>query len=216
MAKNGRRIAFVWLEDQKRDMGRQTVNLDPYGPFDRVFVEQENKDVAGTLNWPSLEERERLMEYIRPGDVVFVNCFSCWSANSIDLVSTLDRLREKDVDIVFIEPALDTRTEEGRRILRLVRSLVSLDADYGSRRRKAGLKKAKEEGRPLGRPRAPLPENFSQLCLAWAERRMTAQEICAKCNMKLSTFYSRARRLGFYPQRASKDEKKREKAGKED
>lgn len=58
-----------------------------------------------------------------------------------------------------------------------------------------GIKKAREEGTPLGRPRIREPEDFRIIAEAWQVKKIKACEAAIQCGMGVSTFYRRVRDL---------------------
>lgn len=63
-----------------------------------------------------------------------------------------------------------------------------------------GIKKAKESGVALGRPKLQMPENFEELLREWESGNLKADMAARACGMGISTFYRRVR--------SYKDEKK--------
>ena len=57
------------------------------------------------------------------------------------------------------------------------------------------LEKAKAKGVKFGRPAAPLPDNFHQVCQAWRGKEITLHQAASACAMPVGTFYAKAVRL---------------------
>lgn len=56
-----------------------------------------------------------------------------------------------------------------------------------------GIKKAREEGKQLGRPKIREPEDFISIAKTWERKEITAHEAAVRCGMGTSTFYRRVR-----------------------
>lgn len=56
-----------------------------------------------------------------------------------------------------------------------------------------GIRKAKEEGKALGRPRLREPKDFQEIAVEWSKKKISAAEGARLCNMGVSTFYRRMR-----------------------
>lgn len=52
-----------------------------------------------------------------------------------------------------------------------------------------GIKKAKERGVALGRPKLQMPENFEELLREWENGNLKADIAARACGMGVSTFY---------------------------
>lgn len=64
-----------------------------------------------------------------------------------------------------------------------------------------GIRKAKEEGKTLGRPRLKEPEGFMEVVRLWSEGRMNVHDAAKLCKMGVSTFYRRVKDLRTAAQR---------------
>lgn len=62
-------------------------------------------------------------------------------------------------------------------------------------RQMEGIKKAKEQGKALGRPKITEPEDFLAITKAWERKEVSAPEAARLCKMGVSTFYRRVRYL---------------------
>ena len=59
------RYAYMMLDHIEKDVSRQAMQLDTIGNFDKIFVERLSPRAD------KLEQRQRLLELLAPGDVVF-------------------------------------------------------------------------------------------------------------------------------------------------
>lgn len=55
-----------------------------------------------------------------------------------------------------------------------------------------GIAAAKAKGKHLGRPKAELPDNWSEVITAWKAGQITAVEAMRRTGLKRSTFYKMA------------------------
>lgn len=147
---------------------------------------------------------------------MYQNLLNKLDANSVLFVKSLDRLgrnyhelheqwslitKEKQADIVIIDaPLLDTRREKnllGTLISDLMLSLLSYCSvnEYNMihQRQAEGIAAARAKGVRFGRPARPLPENFSDICRAWRNNKLTTKEAAELCQMPLSSFKYRAK-----------------------
>ena len=67
--------------------------------------------------------------------------------------------------------------------------------DQQRQRQAEGIAAAKKKGVRLGRPPAPLPDNFRQICQDWQDKKLTLQQAADACNMPSTTFYTKAMKV---------------------
>ena len=97
----------------------------------------------------------------------------------------LDTRRGKDLMGTFLSD-----------IVLQVLSFVAENERSSIRQRQAeGIAAAKAKGVKFGRPAAPLPDNFHQVCQAWRGKEITLHQAASACAMPVGTFYAKAVRL---------------------
>lgn len=78
-------------------------------------------------------------------------------------------------------------------------ALYELTLSYAEEERKVrqreGIRRAKMEGKRLGRPKIQGSEDFEQIVKDWEEKRLLVTEAAAMSGMGISTFYRRVREL---------------------
>jgi len=85
-------------------------------------------------------------------DVVMAWDVSRLSRSLVDLVTTLDELHACGIDLYLHQQAIDTTTPAGKAMFQMCGVFAEFERGILSERVKAGLNRAKEEGKVLGRP----------------------------------------------------------------
>ena len=85
-------------------------------------------------------------------DVVLAWDVSRLSRSLVDLVTTLDELHACGIDLYLHQQAIDTTTPAGKAMFQMCGVFAEFERGILSERVKAGLNRAKEEGKTLGRP----------------------------------------------------------------
>ena len=85
-------------------------------------------------------------------DVVLAWDVSRLSRSLVDLVTTLDELHACGIDLYLHQQAIDTTTPAGKAMFQMCGVFAEFERGILSERVKAGLNRAKAEGRVLGRP----------------------------------------------------------------
>jgi DNA invertase Pin-like site-specific DNA recombinase len=113
------------------------------------------------LNRPELR---RCMDFLRKGrcDVLLVWRFDRFARSLSHLVSTLEELKAKQIDFVSYQENVDTSTAQGRMVFGFMATLAEFERELIRERIFSGLRRAKETGVALGRPRL-LPEKQREI-----------------------------------------------------
>ena len=85
-------------------------------------------------------------------DVVMAWDVSRLSRSLADLVTTLDELHACGIDLYLHQQAIDTTTPAGKAMFQMCGVFAEFERSILSERVKAGLNRAREEGKTLGRP----------------------------------------------------------------
>ena len=85
-------------------------------------------------------------------DVVMAWDVSRLSRSLADLVTTLDELHACGIDLYLHQQAIDTTTPAGKAMFQMCGVFAEFERGILSERVKAGLNRAKKEGKVLGRP----------------------------------------------------------------
>ncbi|MDY0059883.1 MAG: recombinase family protein [Myxococcota bacterium] len=103
-------------------------------------------------------EYQRLLADVRARrvDLVLVWRFDRFARSTRQLVTALDDFDALDVGFISLKESLDTTTPSGRLQFRIIAAMAEFERDIIRERVRAGIAKAKEDGKRLGRP--PLPE----------------------------------------------------------
>jgi len=104
-----------------------------------------------------------------------------WSVDRLgrslqDLVAFLSEIRAAGVDLFLHQQALDTTTSAGKALFQMMGVFAEFERSMIQERVRAGLRRAKEEGKRLGRPRIP-PELEKRILEALKARKATSDSV---------------------------------------
>jgi len=114
-------------------------------------------------------------------DVVLAWDVSRLSRSLVDLVTTLDELHACGIDLYLHQQAVDTTTPTGKAMFQMCGVFAEFERGILSERVKAGLNRARMEGKTLGRPKKFV--NLKKLIQS-RDRGLTMRQIAE--NEKLS------------------------------
>lgn len=92
------------------------------------------------------------LEACRPGDTLCVWKLDRLGRSLLHVLETVEHLRHRDIDFRSITESLDTKTPHGRVLFAITGAFAEFERGLIRERTLAGLKRAKEEGKVLGRP----------------------------------------------------------------
>ena len=118
-----------------------------------TFREYTDNGVSGTKD--SRPALNQLMDDAkkRRFDAVLVWRFDRFARSTKHLILALEEFRNLGVDFVSYQENIDTSSPLGSAIFTIISAVAQLERDIIAERVKAGLRRAKENGKKLGRPK---------------------------------------------------------------
>src|SRR5699024_12130574 len=98
-------------------------------------------------------ELERLLDKLRPGDMVVLESFSRLGRSTKDLINLVNYFEENDIKLISSKENFDTSTTQGRLMMTVFQAFSQFERDLIVERTKEGLKSARARGRKGGRPK---------------------------------------------------------------
>ena len=181
------KIGYIRISTVDQNTARQEVLMEQLG-VDEVYIDRMSGKNA---NRPELQ---KMMEYVRTGDMVIVESISRFARNTRDLLELVERLTAKGVEFVSKKEAIDTTTPTGKFMLTVFGAVAELEREYILQRQREGIAIAKANGVYKGRKPIQPPE-FESVMARWHDGRLTAAEAMRKLGMSKSTFYRRSQKI---------------------
>ena len=154
--------ARVSTKDQNID-GQQEA-LTSVGA-ERIFADK----ITGTVR--SRPELNRLLEQLRPEDVVVVTKYDRLARSLKELLEIVDMIQARGAGFRSIGEDIDTTTPAGRLVFHVFASIAQFERERIVERTKEGLEAARKRGRIGGRPPALSPAQKVEV------RRMRDEEM---------------------------------------
>lgn len=137
--------ARVSTEDQRLDA--QIAALKEAGA-ERIFADK----ISGAKR--ARPELNRLMDQLRPGDVVLVTKYDRLARSLVDLLDIVAKVEAADAGFRSLAEDIDTTTPAGRLIFHVFASIAQFERERIRERTMEGLAAARKKGRVGGRPPA--------------------------------------------------------------
>lgn len=140
----------VSTKEQSVEAQKQTIQSKFQGTIEKWFEDEAESGAVKALNRPKFKQ---MAEFVREGDVVVVAAIDRLGRNTIDVLETVQFLREKGVSIVSLRENFDLTSTIGSVLLAIVSAFAELERNYIKERQMAGIKAARQAGQKLGRKR---------------------------------------------------------------
>ncbi len=149
-----------------------------------AFREYCDNGISGTKdNRPALNT---LMDDAkkRRFDMVLVWRFDRFARSTKHLILALEEFRNLGIDFVSYQENIDTSSPLGSAIFTIISAVAQLERDIIAERVRAGLRRAKERGKSLGRPKVQVDQ---QELLRWHSEGKSLREIARSLNVSKTT-----------------------------
>ena len=158
-------VAYVRVSTLEQNEARQLEALEKYN-IDKWFTEK----VSGkNTNRPELQ---RLLEYVRDGDTVYVHDFSRLARSTKDLLELVETLQNKGVHLVSNKENMDTSTATGKLMVTMMAAIAEFERANLLERQREGIAIAKAKGMYKGRKAVAIKEEFAELYSQYKSRKI--------------------------------------------
>lgn len=160
----------------------------------RVFQEAVS---GGRWDRPELQ---RLLDQVRPGDVVVVWKLDRLSRSLKDLLAILERIEQAEAGFRSLTEAVDTTGPAGRMMMQMLGSFAEFERAMIRERTRAGLEVARSQGRRGGRrPKLTLVQRGEIVDMVTSGRKTAADvaQLFGVHPATISRLISQARRLAY-------------------
>jgi len=113
-----------------------------------IFKEQESTRKTRPIQW-DLYNRLLRKEY----DGLIIYKFDRWARSTRELIEHIEKLVDKNIMVYSYTENVDLNSSMGRAMLTIISAFAQLERDLISERTKAGLARARAQGKTLGRPK---------------------------------------------------------------
>lgn len=181
------KIGYVRISTEAQNEARQKEIMNRYG-VKKLFIDKlSGKDIERP-------ELKRMLEYVREGDILFIESISRLARSTKDLLEIVGILDKKGVHFVSDKESIDTASPQGKFMLTVFAAMAQLERECTLQRIREGVAIAKEAGKYKGRPPRPLDE-INGIFEKWKSKGITATAAAKKLGVSRATFYRRMKQL---------------------
>lgn len=190
---------YARVSTREQNLDRQIAALREYVADERdIITDKESGKDFDRTGYQYLRER-----LIRPGDTLIVKSLDRLGRNKEQVMEELrhyrtDGVRVKILDLpttmIDLPDGQDWIVEMVNNILIEVLASIAEQERLTIRQRQAeGIAEAKKQGRPLGRRKTDLPDEWEDVTGLWKNGSITAVQAMDRLGLKKSTFYRMVR-----------------------
>lgn len=138
-------IGYYRVSTKDQNPQLQIDALNDYG-CDRIFG-----DIGASGTKASRPQFDKALDYTREGDKLVVWKLDRLGRNTLNLLTLVDNLSARQIELVSLRDQIDTSTATGRALFTLSATFAQLERDLIAERTTAGLEAARRMGRVGGR-----------------------------------------------------------------
>lgn len=176
------KIGYARVSTVEQNIDRQLEALNK-ADCEKIYCEK----ISGkNMERPELQ---RMLEYVREGDILVVESYSRLARSTRDLLEIIDKLKNKGVQFISMKERIDTTTPQGNLMLTIFAGLSQFERETLLQRQSEGIAIAKAKGVYKGRKAIALPSNWIEVYTLWKEGTYTAKVAQKKLGLQSATFY---------------------------
>lgn len=175
----GQNIAYMRVSTVEQHLDRQKEALEKY-QIDKWFSEK----VSGKNT--DRPEFQKMMQYLREGDTLYVADFSRLARSSKDLFAIADELEARGINLVSDKEKLDTNTAYGKFMFTMIGAMAEFERSIMLERQRDGIEQAKVRGVYKGRKPVTV-ENFGGWYERYQRREFNKGELAKQLNISRPT-----------------------------
>ena len=183
-----RHLGYTRVSTASQDAQLQLDALVDSGVQKRDVFSDVTSGSRAAIERPGMK---RLMDYVEPGDTVVVWRIDRLGRSLIDVLNTVNLLRDKGVKIRSLSDGIDPETTSGRLMLGMLATLAEYERELITERVNAGIAAAKQSGTRFGRPPVDPAVIAEKLDIAQGARKKgrTAAEAASLVGWSRATLY---------------------------
>ncbi len=173
---------YVRVSTKDQSVEMQLNDLERYSKERRfkVFKVYKDNGVSGTKELrPALSELMNDAKK-RKFDVVLVWRFDRFARSTKHLINSLYEFRNLGIDFISYQENIDTSSPLGEAIFTIISAMAKLERDIIAERVKGGLRKAKANGKRLGRPKS---EVDTDKIVEYKRQNKSIRQIASEMNL---------------------------------
>lgn len=174
------KVAYIRVSTIEQNTARQEEAMEEMG-IEKTFIEKAS---AKDTNRPQLLS---MIDFIREGDVVYVESFSRLARSTEDLLNIVKSIQEKGATIISLKEKFDLSTPTGKLMLTMMGAISTFEREVMLERQREGIAIAKAEGKYKGRRKIEITPEFVEAYKKYMNRELTVTDAIKELGIKSRT-----------------------------
>ncbi|MCK8061615.1 MULTISPECIES: recombinase family protein [unclassified Fusibacter] len=178
-------IMYIRVSSSSQSFDRQELLMKDLN-IDRVYKEK----ISGrNMDRPELQN---LLNYVREGDVVYVESLSRLGRSMEDLITIVNILNDKNVGLVSLkENYIDTTTPTGNLVFQIFGAISEFQRNVIKSAQAEGIQARRAKNLSMGRPviMVEFDRNFRKHYFDWKAGEIKAVEFMKEFGLRKNAFY---------------------------
>ena len=174
------KVAYIRVSTIEQNTARQEEAMEEIG-IEKTFIEKAS---AKDTNRPQLLS---MIDFIREGDVVYVESFSRLARSTEDLLNIVKSIQEKGATIISLKEKFDLSTPTGKLMLTMMGAISTFEREVMLERQREGIAIAKAEGKYKGRRKIEITPEFVEAYKKYMNRELTVTDAIKELGIKSRT-----------------------------
>lgn len=139
-------------------------------------------------------EWDKLLEYLRPGDILVVTELSRMTRSLLHLLQLVKQFEEREISLVSLQENIDTSSATGRAFVSIIGAINQMERELKAERANAGRAAAKARGKTGGRPRVDQAK-LERARVLYENSGESAASVCKEFGIGRRTFFEYMARI---------------------
>lgn len=142
-------IGYVRVSSSDQSTHAQRHAIEARHSVDRWFVDEAT---SGSIKARQREGFKKLLGFAREDDTVIVYAIDRLGRDTVDVLDTVEALQDAGCCVISVREGFDLSTPIGKAMLTMLAAVAELERSNIKERQLSGIKRARAEGKHLGRP----------------------------------------------------------------
>lgn len=167
------KVGYVRSSTEEQNNEYQMTALEQYG-IEKWFIEKKSGRNM------EREQLSAMLDFVREGDTVYIYNLSRMARNTKDLLTIIETLNQKGVNLVSSKENIDTQSITGKLLITVVGAVNEFMVDTQREAQLMGIAEAKAKGKYKGGKPKKINKDIWAECMAKYERREISKGAFAK------------------------------------
>ena len=138
------RVGYARVSSVGQSLDVQLEKLSADG-CEKIYQEKRSGTTA------ERKQLKAVLDYVRDGDTLVITKLDRLARSTFHLTQIAEMLKQKGVELVVLDQAIDTSTSTGKLLFNMLASIAEFETEIRKERQLEGIVKAKDRGVQFGR-----------------------------------------------------------------